>query len=609
MTRLFPLLLVATTFPLLSSAVSQIHTFGQFNFGEPCAVQAWVRAEDLAPDHISQGELRVKVSRAVCADQIASVVLRLQLNEFSELVALKEGIVLPSTWQAANETTPASDMVYDYKPYAEAISDPELWTVKAEERQAWTTETTLLDHNRDLTHPIVVPFTVAVPAVNYPPGSDRLSRGPRHSRHSFSALGYQYIAIVTFADGRIVNVPAGHTTFVPATYENQSKTPFSLNTTFEERCRGAEYRNMELEYRAMELEKCLPKAQQSEFVAEITLDEGNVVQKGHPVKGRVTVHSTGGSTTMSGISIGVWTAYNHHWAQAQAAAGGDSSFSDATSLWHQKCRSALGNQPLNAESSNYAHIFDDGMSMAMAWQYPSAALVSSDDSTFTPAHPYYDFEFQVPHDTPVDFAAHYTNAENHLLLTLDVVYASEVADCMKLPPPPPPRTAADVMAAVEERLWDSYTRVGHPVNLTTLIAPRKNRRCVMTLEALVPITVVGHAAPANPVTHYLVPGALAPVIRHGARAEAAEFPVAIPVINEEPPADTAARLMLPHHQSSRFIRDRPYTDIPDPTKVYRAGDYAGLLWKKKVVADERRILPPGPGAVVPEGDGQQPLHT
>ncbi|KAJ6581812.1 hypothetical protein B0H19DRAFT_890359, partial [Mycena capillaripes] len=51
---------------------------------ELCTVRAWVRAEDLSPDHVSRGELRIKVPRAECANQIASVSLRLQLDEFGE---------------------------------------------------------------------------------------------------------------------------------------------------------------------------------------------------------------------------------------------------------------------------------------------------------------------------------------------------------------------------------------------------------------------------------------------------------------------------------------------------------------------------------------------
>lgn len=69
-----------------------------------------------------------------------------------------------------------------------------------------------------------------------------------------------------------MDVPAGHTTFVPEGYVLPTTTPFSWNTTFVDPCGG--------NFQDLELEKCLPSTQRSEFVAEITLEEGNVVQKG-----------------------------------------------------------------------------------------------------------------------------------------------------------------------------------------------------------------------------------------------------------------------------------------------------------------------------------------
>ncbi|KAJ7622908.1 hypothetical protein DFH06DRAFT_1009006, partial [Mycena polygramma] len=120
---------------------------------EPCTIRAWVRAQDLSPDHISHGELRIKVPRAECANQIASVALRLQLDEFGEVKFLKKGAVLPEV-RPSNQSAPSgyadwtgSDVVYDYQAYEDRFSNPELWTVKAEERRAWTTQATLLDNN------------------------------------------------------------------------------------------------------------------------------------------------------------------------------------------------------------------------------------------------------------------------------------------------------------------------------------------------------------------------------------------------------------------------------------------------------------------------------
>jgi hypothetical protein len=81
------------------------------------------------------------------------VVLRLQLDEFGELKFLKKGAVLPEV-QASNQSAPAgyadwtgSDVVYNYAEHDNSLSDPEFFTVKAEERRAWTTEATLLENN------------------------------------------------------------------------------------------------------------------------------------------------------------------------------------------------------------------------------------------------------------------------------------------------------------------------------------------------------------------------------------------------------------------------------------------------------------------------------
>ncbi|KAJ6592390.1 hypothetical protein B0H19DRAFT_1364943 [Mycena capillaripes] len=382
--------------------------------------------------------------------------LRLQLDEFAESVTLKDGVILPEQWQATNQTTSDSnEVVYDYQPYAEATSDPELWDVQAQSRRVWTTETTLLDQP-NLTHPIVVPFTVAVPAVNYPTGSEN-TRMVRNGQHSFSDLSYEYTAIVTFTDGRIVDVPAGHTTFFPVFNGSPTKTPSSWNTTFKNPCE---------EHQDRKLDRCLPKDQRSEFVAEVTLEEGNIIQLGRLLKGRVTVHSTHGSTTVSEISVGVWRAYRDH------SEGG---VRRGASFAQQRCSTALGAFPLNAESSSYEHIFAEAGTSH--WSFPPVMLVSSggtEKSTFTPAHPHLDFEFQVPQEKPVNFASYYTSAENQLLLELEVLYSPEVADCLKKPPPRPPRTAEDEAAAVEERLWDAHTRVGHPVDFTSFKPPPKN---------------------------------------------------------------------------------------------------------------------------------------
>jgi hypothetical protein len=68
-----------------------------------------------------------------------------------------------------------------------------------------------------------------------------------------------------------VDVLVGHTAFVPVDHASPTKTPSSWNVTFKEPCEDFQNRD---------LEKCLPKDQRSEFIAEVTLENGNIVQKG-----------------------------------------------------------------------------------------------------------------------------------------------------------------------------------------------------------------------------------------------------------------------------------------------------------------------------------------
>ncbi|KAJ7140285.1 hypothetical protein C8R43DRAFT_1018130 [Mycena crocata] len=576
---------------VFAAARSEIET-------EACDVRAWVRAEDLSPNHVSHGELRIKVPRAQCAHNIASVTLRLQLDEFGEYKFLKKGANLPEVETVDNQTAPSgyadyvgSDVVYDYQAHDNAMSDPELWVVRAEERRAWTTEATLLDYP-DVSQPVVIPFTVAVPAVNYPPVITRyrqINSDSPISRHAFSDLGYRYIAVVTFTDRRIVEVPAGHTAFVPASHASATKTPFTWNATFyDPEQSGCPSHDPATKKRTEEMEKCLPVGQRSQFTAEITLEEGNIVQKGRLLKGRAIIHSKSGLTTMFRVSANLKTVHRDHWAQAQAAVGGDLHFYNATS---PTCRFSGGDQVLDLESSSYSWIFDsDDEDGTMRW----ASHRMGAEEPLTPAHPYIDFELQVPQDMPTDFVSYYTKGENLLELQLSVIYPQEVANCLKQPHTPEPvedELTADEAAKTEEGMWDSHTRVGQPASSYNMY------HRMMRLSATAPIVVVRDSEPASPISHYLTSGLPMPVMRVGSRGGVPEFPIAEPVVKVESPFNTSARLMQsgssdPYKSMQQFMNmSRAFVTYPDPAKDYRGGNYVGLLWKKKLVAEERGILP------------------
>jgi hypothetical protein len=97
------------------------------------------------------GELRIKVLQPHCADRIASVSLRLELNEFGEVKHLRHGAAIPEIKKLDNQTLgDDSRTLYDYGPYDKAMSDPALWFVRAEERTVWSTEATLFENSPSL---------------------------------------------------------------------------------------------------------------------------------------------------------------------------------------------------------------------------------------------------------------------------------------------------------------------------------------------------------------------------------------------------------------------------------------------------------------------------
>ncbi|KAJ6519163.1 hypothetical protein C8R45DRAFT_1065937 [Mycena sanguinolenta] len=575
--------------PLLLGAAFQ-RSLARNTTAEPevCTVQAWVRAEDLSPNHISRGELRIRVPREECANQIASVVLRLQLDEFGEFKFLKSGAVLPEVLPANRTVSTGTtdwmggDVVYDYQAHDDSLSDPELWTVKAEERHAWMTEATLLDNNPDLTQPIVTSFTVAVPAVNYPPAihNYRIFHGPV-SRHTFSVLGYRYIAVVKFTDGRTEYVLAGHSTFVPVSQAGAQPGPYTGSTTFEEsKCIRPD--NPESKKRTEDLERCLPESQRSAFSAEIFLADGNVVHKGRTLKGRVTVHSLkAGSTIMSDISVGLQSKRKNHWAQAQAATGGDPYFSRGA---FAMCDWGFL-EALDIKSYSFAFVFDEDDTQDGRIRLRPGRPVPK---IVTPERPYVDFELHIPHDAPVDFASYYSTIQNKLDIRLTVLYSAEVSKCIDphVSSQTEEESTGDDAAMMEEGLWDPDTRIGRSIQTKS-----KWTRS-MTLQAAVPIIVLPAGDTTTPVAHYLTPGleTPAPVLRGGAEATMPDvFPVARPVFTVEALVNTSARLMQSGSTDPSQFWQRPRNITrkrgPDPAKDYLSGPFAGLLWKKKMVAE------------------------
>ncbi|KAJ7656268.1 hypothetical protein DFH06DRAFT_468657 [Mycena polygramma] len=336
---------------------------------------------------------------------------------------------------------------------------------------------------------------------------------------------------------------------------------------------------------------------------EITLQEGNVVQAGQSLKGRVAVRQIkDGSTVMSDISISLEILTRNRWAQAEALAGGDTKLQNVT---HGVCAQSSGDS-LDTEARHFLHIFNEKED---DWMLHNTGIKAYADGTLTPAQPYLDFELHIPRETPVDFASYYSNPENYLHFRLAVMYSPEIAQCVwpGMVDLSEEETIGDDAVKMEEGLWNSYTPVGAPIGSSSAIWGR-----AVILHALVPITVVSGVPASRDIAHYLEPGSPAPVLRSGVHTDMpVSFPVVEPVLTMEALANTSPRLMQPGttdpaQRRAQFRNiSRSWSSNPDPTRDYRGGDFAGLLWKKKMVAEQRGILSLPSEAVDSDGDAQK----
>ncbi|KAF7301310.1 hypothetical protein MIND_00696100 [Mycena indigotica] len=406
-----------------------------------CRVQAWVRAEDLAPETTSHGELRIKVAPANCASKVASVALRLSLDEFAEVKHLRRGAQLPQIVKADNQTRPDSadpwmfqtrsqdkETVYNYTAYDHTMSDPAFWIVKAEQRKTWTTERTLFGDDQDFTKPQVTPFVVVSPAVNFPPAVPNRrggsSGGPIRG-HADSDLGYHYVAIVTFADGSIVEKHAGHTNFVPRFAKlkpTKEARPFVATEHFIDKTNTLHQELPAVQKDMERRERCFPAAERSVYVASIKLDHGNVVQKGQKLKGRVFVRGTAGSTTMSRISVQLHTIRTTDWAQREAFSGGDREFVDPNQLFPSDQRT------ISAASGEYLfhdHGADD------PYRVFRSTFKVVDSGVINNNKPYFDFSLDIPDDIMPTFTTYYGSTAANLTVALSAVYSREIARCLR----------------------------------------------------------------------------------------------------------------------------------------------------------------------------------
>lgn len=438
----------------------------------------------------------------------------------------------------------------------------------------------------DYSRPHVVPFGVAIPNVNFPPGTGRsgFSSYLGSVHEAGSQHHYLYIAVVTFAGGRIVKVPAGFTTFLPTPADLPPATPFVSNITFkEDNC------NQGIDWPSMQLPV---------FRAQATLEGGNVVRQGHSsislwhinqasdsfylfsgdrVKGRVVIdRMTSGSSTVQSISASFRSERDDRWAKAQATSGGDT-----TTFTSGTCFPSSFEE--RSYSCHHSFIFRDDNGCGTRGILDPAFVSFPRVNTLNEEKPYLDFELNVGENMVRDFRTYYATYETYLQIELGILYAPDVGHCMFGEMDGEPLIDdTDDMDLVEEGLWDDGTPVG--------MAKRSQRLGPSNyLVAKIPITLLGAHHPAALPTssapiHYLTPGVASPLILTPPfpPIEHIKFPQSQPVIIHVPVDNIIQRLPL-----SASATEGVWNSIVDPNRNYYSMPYTGLLWRKKIEHADR----------------------
>ena len=198
----------------------------------------------------------------------------------------KEGATLPTPPNCGRMFGAFGDP--DHDRYYESLRDPALWVVKAEERIAFKSAVTLIEKSfgmsflalpiitalnfyTDYSQPVIVPFAVAVPNVNYPPALHLSGYSFGNSGRETDCMHlYRYTALIAFKSGHKVEIPAGYTTFDPVHDAPLPPRAFSTNVTFEEETQGSRDH----------FEGCTADTEKPIFGAQVTLEGGNVVRTG-----------------------------------------------------------------------------------------------------------------------------------------------------------------------------------------------------------------------------------------------------------------------------------------------------------------------------------------
>ncbi|EIW74313.1 hypothetical protein CONPUDRAFT_77991 [Coniophora puteana RWD-64-598 SS2] len=539
----------------------------------------WVRAPDLSPNSVIQGDVRVKAETQ--CPEIENIHIGLRYKECSFAKSLRDGAVLPENNEpdmlafiASVPRTPwkLPMMQGDPTEYIKSFEDKSLWQVREEERKAFEVKYPLTDIsksdiivskvNADSKRDIVQKFALMIPNSNYPPAPDPTcqrvdyDRGEEGTKRVIRELVnveslYEYFAEVHFKGEETTEVPVGYTAFQPETRKQQE------NATAEK---------ISVPLKLENIQAGEPDPAVSKYSVDLIYPLGSSLTAGETSDVQVVVHRTGVASAEPievSFTLTCSPKYKVAWASKYIKDPG----ARPTHLYSQQLDATLvkTNPLLEACAPDASATGRATIPASSPEDLAAGSVVSTSSAPVTVA-------LKLNERTLTDFETHYATYGSELKVKINVprgpaeAYESSNMHNFFL------RKLDLPTAGPDEYDWVPWERTPEPT------APRG----LHIFEGSTRIAVLPRAPPKTEDTgtapvHYLSPNAKTPIFINPADVDAvlaktpAERDTMAPVANARL-REVLEEDVLVH----RYMSDKPANDI-----------YVGKTWKMKVVDKEK----------------------
>ncbi|KAF8555514.1 hypothetical protein OG21DRAFT_1410837 [Imleria badia] len=555
-----------------------------------CSLQGWVRAPDLSPDTIIQGDARLKLTARCTAVESASLGLRFKERSFVKASRSIEATKRPTREQTVidifdpEHNSPSSPWVPPVHDsfncsadiaFELIVKNKDLWLVKEEERIVFesTQGIDMGEAQPGSVRDVVRDFAILVPSTNFPPALHypRAQVGWREGEFVNVEAMYEYFVRVAFANGTRVEIPVGFTAFHPL-YDPPSNNVVRSKTVqlqTKESLDGSPVDNDPV----------------ANYTAEISSKrDGFAFSQGQSSPNSVAITRTGRARTFVeplNLHLCIDSTLSPKWAPEhnptlqslhkpnQILRATSADFKMLTSPSTSRC---IRNQGHTREPKPVP------MPNATADQIAAAAIVTM---TSKPVH----FLIGADPRHATDFETYYHTLSSALFLSLDVPRTQDE--------PPNPEDMFELRAmrkkmpevGVDEEAWVPWTNVPEVAHW------RAHRTYTGNVSVSVVVGDSADCALRSPV-HYLAKGARAPTFVDGGAAQVQAL-----LSKTAAERDALAPLLEPVVSSPPEGEERVhrYYRVPEG---HRPLIYVGETWVKKVAhSDDHKVTAPRPDTI------------